>query len=350
MTAIFPPHIQDSIAISNHAEWVLQPEIGLNHHPRATLAAAHNCRILATTRAAQHPGEYHDLRAALFAIAGYGLTGHHELALKVTKEHDVPQRFNEPGIRAALAVMVPDADHPPTAPSWQACIDALDDPGLDCEDLTSLWWHRSYTDRNVLQDMAVRWAMAILRLRREKTGPPTDQQAMCYHRLWVEPPNESNQQRWLIRSDHSHAGTLSIPVWPAHDAQINQYADRRSSSEFIEQCKELSRFMKTAPTPCVKCRRDLREDESCSNRSCPNFEPCEDLDCPVCWTQCNYCSYASGHTDGSCSVEDCPSHDPWLITAMETVTGPPWFVKAFDVTGPPWFTKPFRDRRDWTIS
>ena len=207
----------------------------------------------------------------------------------------------------------------------------------------------------------------------------------CHGTFWSETPVPSRLNLWTI-SDGTER--ISLPMWPADAAIINAQAPAGASRPFIEDVINISRQLPAQPAPpahqsvepsdrpedehntdrgdepsdlpgqeqnadgtCPSCEQPLRLDGTCQNRSsCIDFEYCDNLECRVCWDQCNYCWYTNSGTDGVCAVEDCPSHEPHLITAAETVTGPPWFKQAFDVKGPPWFTKPFRDRQQWHIT
>ena len=190
----------------------------------------------------------------------------------------------------------------------------------------------------------------------------------CHGTFWSETPVPSRLNLWTISDG---VESISLPMWPADADVINAQAPARASRPFIEDVIDISRQLLARPAPpadqniepndlpeeehadgtCPSCEQPLRLDGTCQNRSfCIDFEYCDNLECRVCWDQCNYCWYTKSGTDDVCAVEDCPSHEPHLITAAETVTGPPWFKQAFDVKGPPWFTKPFRDRQQWHIT
>ena len=180
--------------------------------------------------------------------------------------------------------------------------------------------------------------------RKPRSDIPT---LTCYGQIWSETPVLSRLGLWHISDG---VNTLKIPKWPADESVIRDKIPKRTGESFTKACMDISQHLQESPQAnCDSCEERLRPDGTCQNRSgCFEYEYCDNFDCPLCWHQCWYCGYSS--SDGGCEVEDCPSHEPNLITAAETVTGPPWFKQAFDITGPPWFTKPFLDRKQWHIT
>ena len=240
---------------------------------------------------------------------------------------------------------------------------------------------------------ACEWAVWFIVHHPDQVAPPSsdDEAAALLDQQkaeWAERGYEvSTDNAFLLRGRHAVlAGSHELIVSrDEHTLIINAQAPAHASRPFIEDVIDISRQLlartahqnlepsdlpedehntdrddepsdlpeeeQNADGTCPSCEQPLRLDGTCQNRaSCMDFEYCDNLECRVCWDQCTYCCYTKSGTDGVCDIEDCPSHEPYLITATEIVTGPPWFKQAFDVTGPPWFTKPFRDRQQWHIT